>query len=158
ESPDVQILFGLLPSASSQELEQFVRRLGLYLGREHAHIRPALVPALRTDKDVLEWLEGGQPCRQISTNVDPARLRPTLESGGDEQSISIIRAAGDRLIARLSPSASGPLVLRCGGQELSRVQIVRRPRPVYREPPARFRAVVMPSRPTRAHLLGEACW
>ena len=87
-----------------------------------------------------------------------AGLHLALEAGDARTTIPILCAPGGHLLARVPASESGLLALRSGAAELARVRVLRRTQPAHREPSARFTAVVMPSHPTRAHLLGDACW
>jgi hypothetical protein len=157
-APDVEVLIGGVPGSPSPEFVELVKRLGLRHGKELAEIRPALVPPLRSDADTIEWIEGEDGFVQIAVGGPSTDLRLGLEAGGESQSIPIDGVAGEHLLSRVPGSACGSLVLRRREAELARVQLIRRPRATYREAPARFRAIVMPTRPTRAHLLAEACW
>jgi hypothetical protein len=148
---------GELPPISSTEFQEYARRLGLRRGKDSAEIRPVIAPPIRSASDAAEWLEGDDAFVQIAATVIAADLRLTHEMSGESRALQIIAAPNGALIARV-PREDGTLVIRSVETELARLRVSRRPRPAYRESPARFRVVVMPSRPTRAQLLGEACW
>jgi len=152
---DVQVLAGIVPT-STAELQELARTLGLRRGKDDAALWPVITPALRRDPESIEWLEGDDAFVQVRAS-DVASLRLLFESGGGIQQLTFKRAPREALIAAV-PDVNGTLVLMSENVELARIRTSRRARMLYREFPARFRVVVMPLRPTRAELLGEACW
>jgi len=154
---DLLAVTGVLPPVSSAEFQEYARRLGLRRGRDSAEIRPVIAPPTRADSDAAEWLDGDDAFVQVQTTVPAAELRLAFESGGESRLLQLSATPGGTLIARVPPE-SGKLILRGVEAELARLRVVRRTRATYRESPTRFRVSVMPSRPSRAQLLGESCW